>query len=84
MTAFEYLAVLVSLVLGLGVTHILAGIGLFANERGYQLFLAGSILFSGLFWALVVRRLLGGWRRTAGVFRLAGSALPGGGLMTAA
>jgi hypothetical protein len=39
---------------------VLAGIGLFANERGYQLFLAGSILFSGLFWALVVRRLLGG------------------------
>jgi uncharacterized membrane protein (GlpM family) len=33
MTAFEYLAVLVSLVLGLGVTHILAGIGRTIHRR---------------------------------------------------
>lgn len=34
MSAFEYLAVLVSLILGLGITHLLAGVGRTIHRRG--------------------------------------------------
>lgn len=33
MSAFEYLAVLVSLIFGLGITHILAGVGRTIHRR---------------------------------------------------
>lgn len=34
MTEFEYVAVLVSLILGLGITHLLAGVGRTIHRRG--------------------------------------------------
>lgn len=60
MSPFEYLAVLVSLILGLGITHLLSGVGHTIHRRGRQLFLASYVLGIGLLWSLSARSQLEG------------------------
>jgi hypothetical protein len=55
MTEFEYLAVLVSLILGLGITHLLAGVGQMIHRRGqYKLDAAHLLWTAATFWILVL------------------------------
>lgn len=55
MTEFEYLAVLVSLILGLGITHLLAGVGRLIHRRGeYKLDPTHVLWTAATFWILVL------------------------------
>jgi hypothetical protein len=55
MSEFEYLAVLVSLILGLGITHLLAGVGRMIHRRGNYKVDAVHLLWTGAaFWTLVL------------------------------
>ncbi len=55
MTEFEYLAVLVSLILGLGITHLLAGVGHLIHRRGQQKPDAVHVLWTAAtFWMLIL------------------------------
>ncbi|MEJ2203898.1 MAG: hypothetical protein P8170_07295 [Gemmatimonadota bacterium] len=55
MSEFEYLAVLVSIVLGLGITHLLSGVGRTIHRRGqYKLDAVHSIWTAATFTILVL------------------------------
>jgi hypothetical protein len=55
MTEFEYLAVLVSLILGLGITHLLSGVGRMIHRRGqYKLDAAHLLWTAATFWILIL------------------------------
>lgn len=55
MTEFEYLAVLVSLILGLGITHLLSGVGRMIHRRGlYRLDAAHILWTAATFWILIL------------------------------
>ena len=55
MTEFEYLAVLVSLILGLGITHLLSGVGRMIHRRGQYKPDAVHILWTAAtFWILIL------------------------------
>ena len=55
MTEFEYLAVLVSLILGLGITHLLAGVGQMIHRRGQFKADAVHVLWTAAtFWTLIL------------------------------
>jgi len=47
MSEFEYLAVLVSLVLGLGITHLLTGVGRMIHRRDEFRVDAAHLLWTG-------------------------------------
>lgn len=55
MTEFEYLAVLVSLVLGLGITHLLVGVGRMIHRRHRAKPDLVHLLWTGaVFWTLIL------------------------------
>jgi len=55
MTEFEYLAVLVSLILGLGVTHLWAGVGQMIHRRGRTKLDPAHVLWTAAtFWTLIL------------------------------
>lgn len=55
MTEFEYLAVLVSLILGLGITHLLAGVGHMIHRRGQSKPDSVHVLWTAAtFWTLIL------------------------------
>jgi hypothetical protein len=55
MSEFEYLAVLVSLVLGLGLTHLLLGVARMIHRRGeFKFDAAHSLWVAATFWILIL------------------------------
>ena len=55
MTEFEYLAVLVSLILGLGITHILAGVGrMIHRRRVFKLDAVHALWTGATFYTLIL------------------------------
>ncbi len=55
MTEFEYLAVLVSLILGLGIAHLLLGVGRMIQRREEMKLDAVHLLWTGaVFWTLIL------------------------------
>lgn len=69
MSPFEYLAVLVSLILGLGITHILTGVGITIHRRGevrtdlvHNLWTVSTFLILVLnWWVFFQSRTITGW-----------------------
>lgn len=57
MGEFEFISVLVSLIIGLGMT-VLSATGLALRRRGYDRFFAWYQLITILAWSLLVRRFL--------------------------
>lgn len=55
MSEFEYLAVLVSLILGLGITHLLAGVARMIHRRGaFRLDAVHVLWTAAAFWTLIL------------------------------
>lgn len=55
MSEFEYLSVLVSILIGLGIAHLLAGIARMIHRRGEYRLDAVHLLWTGaLFWTLIL------------------------------
>lgn len=55
MSEFEYLAVLVSLILGLGIAHLLVGVGRMVHDRGHRKpDLVHGLWVGAVFWTLVL------------------------------
>ncbi len=55
MSEFEYLAVFVSIILGLGITHLLSGVGRMIHRRGQYKPDAAHILWTAAtFWILIL------------------------------
>lgn len=55
MDAFGYLSVLISIVLGLGLTHLLAGMAKLMRHRSYVCFYAPTLVWMGLLFLLHVQ-----------------------------
>lgn len=69
MSEFEYLSVLISIVVGLGISHLLAGMARVIRRRAEVRFYLPSVLWMGalflafiqIWWAIFERRVLETW-----------------------